>query len=201
MVSPISNPPQPTNTTRVSPNVEFFVEDAEDEWVGKKYDFVHIRMVSGAIKDWAGLLAKAFDHLNPGGWLEVTEFEVWVHSYNNTMDNAPHIQQWQKGLYEASLKFGRRMDVAVHLKEWLTDAHFEDVVEKKITVPTGAWPKDKYMKTLGAFQLMNMLDAAQSYGQAHFTRVLGWAPEEYEVLSGYVRTQLKDRKTQLYSDM
>jgi hypothetical protein len=158
-------------------------------------------MLSGAIKDWPGLLAKAFHHLNPGGWVELTEFEVWVHSYNNTMADAPHIQQWQKGLYEAGEKIGRRMDAAVHLKQWVEEARFEDVVEQKITVPTGPWPKDKYMKTLGTFQLMNMLDAAQSYGQAHFTRVLEWSPEEYEVLCGHVRAQLKARKTQLYSDM
>jgi hypothetical protein len=57
------------------------------------------------------------------------------------------------------------------------------------------------MKTLGAYQLLNMLDAASSYGQAHFTRVLGWSAAEYEVLSAKVRAELKDPKLQLYSDL
>lgn len=73
--------------------------------------------------------------------------------------------------------------------------------EDKISVPTGPWPKNIEMKNLGTYMLLNMLDAASSYGQAHFTRVLGWTAQEYEILSGLVRTQLKDRKTQLYSDL
>lgn len=185
----------------MAPNVEFYIEDAEEEWAGKPYDFIHIRMLSGAIKDWDALLKRAFDHLNPGGYIEVTEFEVWNHSYNNTLDSAPHIQQWQKGLSEAAVKIGRRMDVAVHLKEWIAEAGFEDVKKTKISVPTGPWPKNIEMKNLGTYMLLNMLDAASSYGQAHFTRVLGWTAQEYEILSGLVRTQLKDRKTQLYSDL
>lgn len=189
------------NNTRVTPNVEFLVEDAEDEWVGALYDYIHIRMLSGAIKDWPGLLAKVFNHLNPNGWVEIVEFEVMVRSYNNAMDQAPEVQTWQEGLKEAAAKFGRRMDVAVHLEKWVREANFTDVSEHKMIVPTGTWPKDKEMKTLGAYQLLNMLDAASAYGQAHFTRVLGWSPAEYEVLSTKCRTKLKDRKLQLYSDL
>jgi hypothetical protein len=68
-------------------------------------------------------------------------------------------------------------------------------------VPNAPWPRHKELKTLGAYQLLNMLDVASSYGQAHFTRVLGWSADEYEVLSANARTQLKDRGLQLYSDM
>lgn len=80
------------NYHRVAPNVEFLIEDAEDEWIGSKYDYIHIRMLSGAIKDWPALLEKAFNHLNPGGWIELTEFEVWIHSQNDKIGDAPEIQ-------------------------------------------------------------------------------------------------------------
>ena len=185
----------------MTPNVQFLIDDAEDEWLGKPYDYIHIRMLSGAIKDWPALLAKAFNHLNPGGWIELTEFEVWAHSYNNSLDRAPDIQTWQSKLHEAANKIGRTMEVAVHLETWVRDAGFADVVQHKTTVPNAPWPRDKELKALGAYQLLNMLDAASSYGQAHFTRVLGWSATEYEVLSAKVRTQLKDRSLQLYSDL
>ena len=186
---------------RVAPNVEFLVDDAEDLWVGQSYDYIHIRMLSGAIKDWPALLAKAFNHMNPGGWIEITEFEVWVHSYNNNLHRAPDIQTWQEGLREAAAMIGRRFDVAVNLEDWVRGANFTDITLDKVIVPTGPWPKNKEMKTLGAYQLLNMLDAASCYGQAHFTRVLGWSVDEYEVLSAKVREQLKDRTLQLYSDL
>ena len=57
------------------------------------------------------------------------------------------------------------------------------------------------MKALGAYQPLNILDADSSYGQVHFTRVLGWSANEYEVLNVKLRTQLKDRSLQLYPDM
>jgi hypothetical protein len=186
---------------RVAPNVEFLVDDAEDVWLGKTYDYVHIRMLSGAIKDWPGLLDKAFNHLNPGGWIELTEFEVWLHSYNNSLHRAPDIQTWQEGLREAAAMIGRRFDVAVNLEDWVRQSNFTDVTQHKMIVPAASWAKNKEMKTLGAYQLLNMLDAASSYGQAHFTRVLGWSADEYAVLSAKVRNQLKDRTLQLYSDL
>lgn len=158
-------------------------------------------MLSGAIKDYPSLIAKAYSNLNPGGYLEITEFEVWVHSYNSLMSLAPNIEKWQAGLYEAGAKIGRRMDIAVHLKEWIESSGFGGVVQEKITVPTGLWPKNRGMKALGAFQLENMIGATSAYGQAHFTRVLEWSVEEYEVLSALVKSELRDRKTQLYSDM
>lgn len=156
-------------------------------------------MLAGAIKDWKSLLRKAYNHLNPGGWIECAEFEVLIRSYNDTIHNAPDIEKWQTGLHEAAEKFGRTMDVAAHLEEWLKETGLEEVVEEKTVVPGNPWPKDKDMKTMGAYQMMNMVDAASSYGQAHFTRVLGWLPEEYAVLNAKVRTQLKDRNLQLYS--
>lgn len=67
------------------------VDDAEDEWIGQKYDYIHIRMLAGAIKNWHGLLQKAYIHLNPGGYHECAEFEVWIRSYNDTIHNAPDI--------------------------------------------------------------------------------------------------------------
>jgi hypothetical protein len=182
----------------ITPNVEFLVDNAEDDWIGQKHDYIHIRMLAGAIKGWPGLLEKAYNHLNPGGWLECAEYE---RRYNNTLNNAPDIQNWQNGLHEAADKFGRTMDVAAKLEKWLKEVGLEDVVEEKTIVPVNPWPKDKGMKTIGAYRLLNFLDAASSYGQAYFTRVLGWSPEEYAVLNAKIRTQLKDRSTQLYAEL
>ncbi|KIM96259.1 hypothetical protein OIDMADRAFT_20703, partial [Oidiodendron maius Zn] len=51
----------------------------------------------------------------------------------------------------------------------------------------------RYKKENGGYyhnRLLNMLDTASSYGQAHFTRVLGRSPQEYSVLNKKVRLQL-----------
>jgi hypothetical protein len=96
---------------------------------------------------------------------------------------------------------GQRMDVAVNLETWFNELGLTSVTAQKVTVPSSPWAKDKELKTLGAYQLMNMLDATSSYGAAHFTRVLGWSIEEYAVLSAKVKSQLRDKRLQLYSNL
>jgi hypothetical protein len=46
-----------------------------------------------------------------------------------------------------------------------------------------------------------MLDASSIYGQAHFTRVLGWSKIEYGIMSAAVRKELKDKRYLMYSNL
>ena len=44
------------------PNVEFFVDDVEDEWVQlSDFDYVHIRVVLSTLKDPRRVLTTAFE--------------------------------------------------------------------------------------------------------------------------------------------
>jgi len=186
----------------VPPNLEFVIDDAEAEWTGHKYDYVHIRMLAGSIMDWDRLLAQAFAHLNPGGWIELTEFEVWMYSYNDSLElDGPNIMKWQASLSDASQMIGKSFAVAVHLREWVEKAGFENIREDVRKVPCGPWPRDRRLKEIGLYQQQNMLDAASSYGQAHFTRVLGWSADEYAVFSATVRNELRNSKLHLYSNL
>lgn len=98
-----------------------------------------MRSLGGSIKDFPHLLEQAYANLAPGGWLEVCEFEVWVRNQledpegkeeNEELTSAPMIQKWQAGLKEAGDIIGRRFDVGVHLREWMTDVGFENIEEK-----------------------------------------------------------------------
>ena len=54
----------PTNnaTSSVGPNVEFFVDDLEADWAfNKPFDFIYMRMLLGAIRDWPKLFSRAFE--------------------------------------------------------------------------------------------------------------------------------------------
>lgn len=83
--------------------------------------------MSGAIKDWTRLLDQAFEYLNPGGWIEATEFEVVLRSDNDSMEQAPRIRQWQENLTAAGSEIGRGFEVAVHLKDWMEKAGFTGI--------------------------------------------------------------------------
>lgn len=50
------------NFTRVPPNVYFQIDDAESEWTFAKdsFDLIHIRHLSGSIRDWGTLIEQAY---------------------------------------------------------------------------------------------------------------------------------------------
>ena len=46
---------------RVAPNVQFYVEDVEDEWdYHNPFDFIYARMMTGSIKDWPKFFRQSY---------------------------------------------------------------------------------------------------------------------------------------------
>jgi hypothetical protein len=54
----------PIQSAWVPPNVKFYVDDVESDWVEKpgSVDFIHARHVRMAIKDWPKLLDQAYKY-------------------------------------------------------------------------------------------------------------------------------------------
>src|SRR4051812_38380091 len=68
-----------------------------------------------------------YDHLKPGRWVEFQECEAWVRSDDDSMARAPSVQEWQEKIDEASIRFGKRMNVAETLKDYMIQAGFQNV--------------------------------------------------------------------------
>ncbi|KAK4624293.1 Methyltransferase pytC [Fulvia fulva] len=52
----------PGQPTLVPPNVKFVVDDAEDLWLyDEKFDFVHVRLMSGCFSDWPNFIRQAYE--------------------------------------------------------------------------------------------------------------------------------------------
>ncbi|TGO20144.1 hypothetical protein BTUL_0001g01560 [Botrytis tulipae] len=178
------------------------IDDVEDTWrYSQKFDFIHIRSLGGSIASWPHLLDQARDNLNEGGFIELVDFEYHGYSDDGTGELAPSFQKWQAGLDEASRLFGRDLNVAMKFKNWLEEAGFEAVVERHWRLPMAPWARDRRNKEIGLYMQQNMLDATVAYGMAHFTRILGWSPEEYQVLAAGVRNEFKDPRVHNWCNM
>ncbi|THV47673.1 hypothetical protein BGAL_0296g00130 [Botrytis galanthina] len=178
------------------------IDDVEDTWrYSQKFDFIHIRSLGGSIASWPHLLDQARDNLNEGGFIELVDFEYHGYSDDGTGELAPSFQKWQEGLDEASRLFGRDLNVAMKFKDWLEEAGFEAVVERHWRLPMAPWARDRRNKEIGLYMQQNMLDATVAYGMAHFTRILGWSPEEYQVLAAGVRNEFKDPRVHNWCNM
>ncbi|KAF2136203.1 uncharacterized protein K452DRAFT_292578 [Aplosporella prunicola CBS 121167] len=192
----------PVQPKWVPPNLEFQIDDAEDEWTfHDKFDYIHIRSMAGSFGDWNKLLAQAFANLNPGGYVEIQEHEAWYNCYDDSLEKAPNIMNWMTKLREASEKIGKPFLMLNTLAKTLENVGFVDVNQTIMEVPTGPWKEDKKFKLAGMYQREQMIEAASAYGTAHFTRVLGWSLQEYQVLSSRVRKEMRNEDLRLWSKL
>lgn len=83
------------------PNLRFEIDDCTQEWSWKDntFDFVHIRYLFGAIRDWNALFQQAYRCCAPGGWVQSSEADVEFLSDDGTTDLEPVLKTWVH-LYE-----------------------------------------------------------------------------------------------------
>jgi SAM-dependent methyltransferase len=122
----------PIQPTWVPPNCKFYIEDVEADWqfaAHESFDFIHGRSMSGGIGDWPRLYEQIYRHLKPGGWVEIQEFACWMSSDDGTLEKATAIKEWLHKLNEASIKFGKRLNIAMEQKQNIINAGFVNVHE------------------------------------------------------------------------
>lgn len=115
----------------VPPNCKFYVEDVESEWVfgpDEAFDFVHGRSMCGSISDFDALYRNAYDHIKPGGWIEMQDFEAWIWQIDDEQSRGiPNITRWLGYIDEASAIVGKRINVVTEQKQRLINAGFINV--------------------------------------------------------------------------
>jgi hypothetical protein len=84
--------------------------------------------MGGSIANWPRLFQQAYDHMAPGSWIEVSDFEAWASTDDNSLPEESDYMEFQRRLDEASTIIGRKMNIAPYHKQTLIDAGFQDVV-------------------------------------------------------------------------
>ncbi|RSL70007.1 hypothetical protein CEP54_002064 [Fusarium duplospermum] len=70
----------------VPPNVEFFIDNIDEEWNhSAPFDYIHSRIRTSSIGNWPDYLKKIYDNLNPGGYVELQEADLFLSSDDNTL--------------------------------------------------------------------------------------------------------------------
>lgn len=80
--------------------------------------------------------------------------------------------RWGNLVIEAGETLGKTFTVAYHTKQWMEEAGFINVVEKRFKLPIGTWPANKRMKELGIWFRAYFEDGMEGYAMALLTRVL-----------------------------
>ncbi|KAF6845100.1 methyltransferase domain-containing protein [Colletotrichum musicola] len=189
------SPPQ----AEVPPNVTFEVDDIEEPWLySLRFDYIHSRMMTSSIADWKKYFQNCFDHLEPGGYLELQEIDGLATSDDGTLKEDCSLQKGVKLLRQACEIFGRPFQSIPALVDIMKDVGFVDVVLTRYKWPTNPWPKDPRYKMIGEWSLANNLAGIEAWYMAPFTRALNWKKEEVQVFLVDVRKDLKDRSMHAY---
>jgi hypothetical protein len=145
----------------VPPNVSFEIDDCTKTWTWDAdcFDFVHIRYLFGAIRDWTALFKQAYRTLKPGTYVESVESEPTPYSDDGSVaDDGKTALGGRFGAIfrEAGKVTGNSMSVITDniQVQAMKDAGFVDVQE--ITHKVGEPPSPAFN---------TMLTAAGPHGQ------------------------------------
>ena len=182
----------------VPPNVSFQIDDFEDEWTySQPFDYIHSRMNNSSVVDWKRYVRQAFENLVPGGYLELQEFTLPL-SDDGTLTPETALYRCMSLLKEAAAIANHAFVELDELKNIMTEAGFEDVVEVKYKWPSNSWPKDAKHKEIGIWNNENITTGLQGFLMAALTRALGWKKEEVDVLAAQARKDVNDRTIHAY---
>jgi ubiquinone/menaquinone biosynthesis C-methylase UbiE len=195
----------PIQPTWVPPNVEFRIDDIEKPWVfpDGTFDLVHDRLCSGvAIKNWPGYLAEAYRTTKPGGWCEAQEFEMVALCDDGSVPADGAIVQWHELFAKGAMMAGIDMRInASKLEGMFKEAGFVNVKKVEFKLPVGPWAKDPKLREAGLLTLGGLLEGISGLSIAVFTKLLGWSPDELEVLLAKVRNEWQKRGVHQYWPM
>ncbi|ORY11164.1 S-adenosyl-L-methionine-dependent methyltransferase [Clohesyomyces aquaticus] len=198
----LGNDLSPIQPSWVPPNVRFEVDDFESDWAfSTPFDFIFLRTLYFSVADWPRLVKQAYNGVKPGGWVEFQELDLQYYSEDGSFKDSSAMAGWLKILLDSSRNAGRDPCPGPKVEGWVKEAGFRNVVHQKIKVPIGPWAKEKRQKDIGLFNLVQTLDGLEGFSMRLFTNVLGWRPEEVEVMCSKVRVELKSKSNHVMYDL
>ena len=178
----------------VPPNCAFEIWDLEDTWPWGKnsFDLIHLRDPMLLVHDWPELVRRGFEHIKPGGWLELACTHMAPASDDGRMPDSSAFRLGCQLLMEASKTFGTPADCALDFTHHLRRAGFVHVQEQTYKIPSCPWPENLDQQEIGRLEEANLDAGAAAFGLRVFERAFGWPQAMTElVMAGFRRDSAK----------
>jgi SAM-dependent methyltransferase len=184
----------------VPPNARFMVDDAEADWVHQpeSLDYIHIRHMTSAVRNWPKLLRQAYRALKPGGWIELQDFYMEITCDDGTMKDDDPVHDWLENVSKALGVLGVDLKAAAKNPDNLAAAGFVGIEKHVSRVPIGVWPREEKLKTVGLYNRAILLDGLQGISVGPFTRGLQWTTDEVELYLVKVRKGVVNSRVHSY---
>lgn len=174
--------------TEVPANVFFEVDDAQEEWTySEPFDFIHMRGLGGAFRDWPAIYASAFKHLRSGGCFEITD--IGLISLKDNIPNS-YLSIFNGACQSAAEKAGTPIGLDYLKKSTIEPAGLSVVKSRVIEVPLGTWSPDRRRAAAGKMALVSALEGLEATSLRLLTRELDWTPEDVRDLCEKVKEEV-----------
>ena len=127
------------------------------------------------------IVRRAFDRLEPGGYLECQEVLVYPFCDDGTMPHDFPFRRWSLEANEASKALDRQFFIGHELKQWFARAGFTDIHERVIKVPLNSWPTEQRAREIGQNWHENLERGISGWSMGLFNRVWDIEPNHVEV--------------------
>lgn len=176
---------QPTD---VPPNVFFEIDDAQEEWTyTESFDFIHIRGLCGAFRDWTAVYKEAYKHLKPNGILEVADFGC-IRLVEDIADS--YVSIYNGACRSAAEQAGTPLSLDHMKRAILESAGFSIAKSRTFDVPVGSWTPDPRKKVAGKMALISSLEGLEASSLRLLTKHTGWKPDDVRDVCGKVKEEL-----------
>ncbi|KAE9987011.1 hypothetical protein EG328_004143 [Venturia inaequalis] len=171
-------------------NCKFLVDDAEHiGGIGnKEYNYVHVRLLHG-FRNPARFFRHAWEALLPGGYIEITEFELPLQFHDPEKARDSALMTWSANVIEGASRLGIDLTIAEKISTLLKDGGFEDIEESISAWPIGAWPKKHERKELGVRLQEYWMETLAAFAWRPL-REMDWHNEETQCLLAKMRTEI-----------
>ncbi|CCC12777.1 unnamed protein product [Sordaria macrospora k-hell] len=188
----------PIQPSWVPPNLHFDIDDATKPWTYREdfFDYVHIRWLTGVIRDWPALYKQAYKCMKPGAWIEHIDGEVNLVCNDGTMPEDSALYQWGKIWTEVGRKTGVAINMADSgcMENGVKEAGFTNIQVKDYLAPCSGWPTDPKQKELGLFNMVYLTQDLEGIFAYFLGEVMGWSDEALAGYAACVRKEFKEQK-------
>ncbi|EFR01927.1 UMTA [Nannizzia gypsea CBS 118893] len=195
----IGNDLSPIQPGLVPPNVQFEVDDVENDWAhSNPFDYIHCRFMASSIRDWPRLFRQVLENLAPNGYAEFYDFDFLFRSDDNSLLPTHEMYINCSETTSAAEKIGQTACPGPHLARWAREAGFVNITERKMKVPIGPWAKDPKLKEIGAWNQVQSMEGMEGWSMALLTRVNGWSEQRVREHLVRLKKDFLDTKIHAY---
>ncbi|KAK3486895.1 S-adenosyl-L-methionine-dependent methyltransferase [Neurospora hispaniola] len=188
----------PIQPSWVPPNCKFEINDAHKEWTYEEnyFDFIHIRWLTGTIKNWHALYKEAYRCAKPGGWIEHLDADSTWYSLDGTMPETCAVAQWGQIWKKLGGFLGTEFDIASSnlMVDGMREAGFTNITSEIHYLPLAPWSTDPKLKELGLYASVAVTHDIEGFLTYLMPTYLGWTQKDITNYAATLRREFREAK-------